>query len=98
MTTDTPPNLLVLCVDCLRDDFVRSDRTDTPFLDSLRADGLDCSNVYSSTTTTTPAMASLLTGTYNERNGVMSLRRGTLSEDFGLKNGEASTDKQPPRH
>ncbi|MBB3183512.1 hypothetical protein FHR95_001053 [Halomonas fontilapidosi] len=24
--------------------------------------------------------------------------RGTLSEDFGLKNGEASTDKQPPRH
>jgi len=78
---DAPPNLLVLCVDCLRDDVVRSDRTDTPFLDSLRADGLDCSNVYASTTTTTPAMASLLTGTYNERNGVMSLRRGTLSAD-----------------
>ncbi|MDH5019261.1 sulfatase family protein [Halobacterium rubrum] len=79
--SDTPTNLLVLCVDCLRDDAVRSDRTDTPFLDSLRAGGLDCSNVYSSTTTTTPAMASLLTGTYNERNGVMSLRRGTLSDD-----------------
>jgi arylsulfatase A-like enzyme len=78
--TDTP-NLLIVCVDCLRDDFVRGDHTDTPFLDSLRDRGLDCSNLHSSTTTTTPAMASLLTGTYNERNGVMSLRRGTLSED-----------------
>lgn len=82
--TDAPtdaPNLLILCVDCLRDDFLRSERTVTPFLDSLRAEGLDCSNLYSSTTTTTPAMASLLTGTYNERNGVMSLRHGTLSQD-----------------
>ncbi|AHG05391.1 hypothetical protein HALDL1_14715 [Halobacterium sp. DL1] len=75
------PNLLVVCVDCLRDDFVRSDRTDTPFLDDLRASGLDCSNLYSTTTTTTPAIASLLTGTYSERNGVQSLQHGTLSPD-----------------
>jgi len=78
-TTDA--NLLVVCVDCLREDFVRSDRTDTPFLDDLRARGLDCPNLYSTTTTTTPAMASLLTGTYSERNGVQSLQHGTLSPD-----------------
>ncbi|MFB6072458.1 MAG: sulfatase-like hydrolase/transferase [Halobacterium sp.] len=74
-------NLLVVCVDCLRDDFVRGDHTDTPFLDDLRARGMDCANLFSTTTTTTPAMASLLTGTYNERNGVQSLRHGTLSPD-----------------
>jgi arylsulfatase A-like enzyme len=78
-TTDA--NLLVVCVDCLREDFVRSDRTDTPFLDDLRARGLDCPNLYSTTTTTTPAVASLLTGTYSERNGVQSLQHGTLSPD-----------------
>lgn len=75
------PNLLVVCVDCLREDFLVADRTDTPFLDDLRADGLDCRNLFSTTTTTTPAVASLLTGTYSERNGVLSLRHGSLSAD-----------------
>jgi len=74
------PNLLVVCIDCLREDRLRADATQTPFVDSLRTRGLECRELYASATTTTPAMASLLTGAYAERNGVQSLRRGTLSE------------------
>jgi arylsulfatase A-like enzyme len=76
-----PPgtNLLLVCVDCLRQDFLRRDRTVTPFLDSLRERGLECTQQYATATTTTPCVASLLTGTYSERNGLRSLRRGRLS-------------------
>lgn len=73
------PNLLFVVVDCLREDFVRADRTMTPFLDSLREDGLSCTDLHATATTTTPAVASLLTGAYAERNGIQSLRRGSLS-------------------
>jgi len=79
--TDGEPNLLLVCVDCLREDLLRSERTRTPYLDSLRASGLDCRNLYASATTTTPAVASLLTGAYAERNGVYSLQRGSLADD-----------------
>lgn len=75
----TGPNLLFVVVDCLREDFVREDRTETPFLDSLREDGLSCTDLHATATTTTPAVASLLTGAYAERNGIQSLRRGSLS-------------------
>ncbi len=75
------PNLLLVCVDCLREDLLRSDRTETPYLDSLREDGLACRDLYASATTTTPAIASLLTGSYAERNGIYSLQRGSLADD-----------------
>jgi arylsulfatase A-like enzyme len=75
------PNLLVLCVDCLREDFLRTDRTETPFLDDLRGRGQTWTEQYATATTTTPCIASLLTGTYSERNGVRSLQHGTLSPD-----------------
>lgn len=74
------PNLLVICVDCLRQDFLVADRTETPFLDRLRERGLECTEMYATATTTTPAVASLLTGAYAERNGIHSLRRGRLAE------------------
>nr|WP_282594514.1 sulfatase-like hydrolase/transferase [Halomarina salina] len=73
--------MLLVCVDCLREDFLRTDRTETPFLDDLRARGRSCPNLYATATTTTPCIASLLTGTYGERNGVQSLQRGSLSPD-----------------
>jgi len=79
--TSERPNLLFVCVDCLRQDFLRTDRTQTPFLDELRADGLECTALYATATTTTPCVASLLTGTYNERNGLLSLRHGHLSQE-----------------
>lgn len=80
-TSGDSPNLLLICVDCLRQDFLRRDAVDTPFLDSLRARGMECTDLYATATTTTPAVASLFTGAYGEVNGIQSLRRGSLSDD-----------------
>lgn len=74
------PNLLFVCVDCLRADFVGTDHADTPFMDSLAADGADYTEMYASATTTTPCVASLLTGRYAEHNGVYSLEAARLDE------------------
>jgi arylsulfatase A-like enzyme len=72
-------NVVFVCVDCLRGDFVTEDHADTPFIDSLRDTSLSFSNMHSTTTTTTPAVASFMTGCYSERNGVNSLRNIELS-------------------
>lgn len=75
------PNVLLVCVDCLREDHLATAAADTPFLDRLRADGLAASNCFATATTTSPCVASLLTGTYSERNGVLSLDTGHLAPD-----------------
>lgn len=80
-SADAEPNLLLVCIDCLRQDFTATDRTETPFLDSLRERGLECTSLYATATTTTPAVASLLTGTYSKRNGIRSLQHGQLAAD-----------------
>lgn len=72
------PNLVVICIDCLRADFVGTDRIETPFLDRLSTNGLFYNTVISTANSTTPSVASLLTGTYSERNGVNSLREVEL--------------------
>jgi len=71
-------NLLFVTVDCLRADFVGTDHADTPFLDSLAAEGVDYRELYATATTTTPCVASLFTGAYSERNGVYSLEEARL--------------------
>lgn len=75
------PNLLLVCVDCLREDHLSGSAADTPFVDDLRSDGLVAQNLYATATTTSPCVASLLTGTYSERNGVQSLDTGWLSQE-----------------
>lgn len=88
----TRPNVLVVCVDCLREDHVSGQAADTPFLDSLRARGLAATDMYAAATTTSPCVASLLTGTYAERHGVLSLDVGPLAADvttFGDRFGAA---------
>jgi arylsulfatase A-like enzyme len=81
MSSDTPspPNLLFVCVDCLRSDAIVDGWGETPFLDSLRADGRVYTDLFATATTTTPCVAGLLTGLYSERNGVASLREARLS-------------------
>jgi arylsulfatase A-like enzyme len=74
------PNLLFVCIDCLRNDFFGTDHADTPFIDSLVTEGTHYTNLYSTTTTTTPAVTSFMTGTYSERNGVFSLEEARLNE------------------
>ena len=78
---DVRPNLLVICVDCLREDHLTGSAADTPFLDELRRRGLAATELFATTSTTTPCVASILTGTYSERNGVQSLDVGRLSPD-----------------
>jgi arylsulfatase A-like enzyme len=74
-------NLLFVTVDCLRADFVGTDHADTPFLDSLAAQGVDYRELYATATTTTPCVASLFTGAYSEHNGVYSLEEARLDAD-----------------
>jgi len=73
-------NLLFVTVDCLRSDFVGTDHADTPFVDSLAEDGLDYRQLFATATTTTPCVASLMTGAYSEHNGVYSLEEARLDE------------------
>lgn len=73
--------MLIVCVDCLRADHVSDSVTETPFFDTLRANGLEATACHATATTTSPCVASLLTGTYSERNGVHSLDTGRLSAD-----------------
>ncbi|MGQ5516608.1 sulfatase family protein [Halococcus saccharolyticus] len=80
-SADRPPNLLFVCVDCLRGDAIDTGWGKTPFIDSLVADGRSYANLHASATTTTPCVASLMTGQYGEHNGVRSLREARLSPD-----------------
>ncbi|EMA37963.1 sulfatase-like hydrolase/transferase [Halococcus hamelinensis] len=73
------PNLLLLCVDCLRGDAVDDGWGETPFLDSFVAGGRSYANCFASATTTTPCVASMMTGRYAEGNGVRSLREARLA-------------------
>ena len=75
------PNLLLLCVDCLRGDAIDDSWGETPFLDSFVARGRSYANCFASATTTTPCVASMMTGRYAEGNGVRSLREARLAPD-----------------
>lgn len=73
------PNILFLLIDCLRADaVVGSDRgAQTPTLDRLVHNGVACTQAVSSASSTTPCVASLLTGLYSFVHGIRSI--------FGLK-------------
>lgn len=74
-------NLFLVCVDCLRRDFVDGPYASTPFLDDLVDTGAFFDSMYATATTTTPAVASVHTGCYSETNGVHSLRNVDLDDD-----------------
>jgi len=78
----TRSNCLFVCVDCLRADFVGTDHADTPFLDDLAVDGTVYTEMYATATTTTPCVASFMTGAYSEHNGVFSLEEARLDESM----------------
>ena len=72
-------SIVFLCVDCLRQDFLRRSSVDTPYLDTLRNSGVEFTNCFATASTTTPAVASFMTGLYSEGNGVNSLRECELN-------------------
>lgn len=75
-------NILFICVDCLREDYVSSECLNTPYFDSLSSQGTYFSNMYATTSTTTPSVASIFTGYYSENNGVTTLRDVSLNPDI----------------
>ena len=78
------PNVLILVVDSLRADRVldgtRSCRT--PNLDAFRESGTAFTRAYSVASTTTPCIASLLTGTYPFVHGVHTFTGSRLRSDL----------------
>lgn len=65
-------NILLILIDCLRSDFVEDDKAYTPTIQKLAKNGHFLPNTIASTSTTTPSVASLLTGLYPFENGVRS--------------------------
>lgn len=68
-------NLLFILIDCLRADFCfgPARKVKTPTLDRLREQGTTFSHAVSVTSTTSPCVASILTGTYPFNHGIRSL-------------------------
>lgn len=75
-------NIVLICIDCLRSDLFFQNDGRTPFVDRITEEETAYRNLHTSANTTTPAVASLLTGLYSERNGVHSLRESELNEDL----------------
>jgi len=66
------PNILFIVVDCLRADHVYGEKAHIPTIKRLMKNGYSFLNAISSTSTTTPSFASMLTGLYPFENGVRS--------------------------
>jgi arylsulfatase A-like enzyme len=73
-------NIVLICIDCLRSDLFFENDGHTPFIDHIIANETTYQNLHTSANTTTPAVASLMTGTYSEKNGVHSLRESKLNK------------------
>lgn len=73
-------NLLFILIDCLRSDKLCENKSSMiPTLDRLMNEGVSFSNMIATTSTTTPSVASILTGCYPPAHGVRSLRGHPLS-------------------
>ncbi|MFB6139930.1 MAG: sulfatase [Halosimplex sp.] len=81
MTADRP-NVLFVCVDALRSDFALGDfGSDKPLFEWFRREGTTFDTMIAAASSTTPCVASYMTGTYPPEHGVLSLR------DFNLDDG-----------
>lgn len=68
------PNVLFICVDCLRSDFACGDYgTSKPLFEYFENNGTLLDTMIASASTTTPAVASCMTGTYSHQHGIYSL-------------------------
>ena len=69
MTTERRPNVLFLLVDCMRADALGRG-VPTPTLSALTEHGIRFTQAVSSASSTTPCVATMLTGTHSPRHGV----------------------------
>jgi len=75
------PNILFLVVDCMRADTISGRRVQTPTLDALAGRGVRFTQTIAAASSTTPCVATMLTGTYSPRHGVRSIGRHRLHAD-----------------
>ena len=75
------PNVLLLLVDCMRADTLGGRGVPTPHLDALIARGVHCTQAIASASSTTPCVATMLTGLYSPRHGVRSIGAHRLHPD-----------------
>lgn len=77
----TRPNVLVLLVDCMRADALGGRGVATPTLDALAARGTRFTQAIASASSTTPCVATMLTGLYSPRHGVRAIGGRPLRPD-----------------
>lgn len=65
-------NVLLISIDCLGTDKLFNNKVRHPFIDSLIASGAFCSKMFSSTSSTTPSIASIHTGLFPQQHGILS--------------------------
>ncbi|WP_436909432.1 sulfatase family protein [Halosimplex marinum] len=76
------PNVLFVCIDALRSDFAFGDYgAEKPLFEFLEREGTAFDTMVAAASSTTPCVASYMTGTYPPAHGVLSLR------DFSLADG-----------
>lgn len=75
-------NCLIILVDCLRADRCLSNDANLSTVEVLRGRGTTFHEAVSSTTTTSPSVASILTGFYPPQNGIRSLSGFRLNGDM----------------
>ncbi|ELZ22494.1 sulfatase [Halosimplex carlsbadense 2-9-1] len=76
------PNVLFVCVDALRSDFAFGDYgADKPLFEFFEREGTAFDTMVAAASSTTPCVASYMTGTYPPDHGVLSLRDFSLAED-----------------
>jgi len=71
--TAARPNVLFLLIDCMRADALGGRGVPTPTLDALVARGGHFTQAIASASSTTPCVATMLTGLYSPRHGVRSI-------------------------
>jgi len=75
------PNVLFVCVDAMRSDFALGEYgRPKPFFDYFEREGTVFDTMISAASSTTPCVASYMTGQYPPENGVLSLREFSLDE------------------
>ncbi|MBN1437691.1 MAG: sulfatase [Sedimentisphaerales bacterium] len=85
------PNILFICLDCLRADMLVNSGARTPNLDRLMAQGCLFTNTIAVASLTSPSIASMLTGAYPYEHGIQSLagyRMNSRVESLPFKLGQ----------
>jgi arylsulfatase len=69
---ETKPNILLITIDCARQDMIYGDEVETPHIDKLREEGITFTNAFSQSSSTIPSLYSLFTSKYLSTHGVIN--------------------------